>query len=85
MRYRGPLYMAEADPANAKLIRSSEVVVIPRGKRENIEGLLGNFHCTQLNDKKALVTDALMFRKNMGKGKPRQFFTIVKASEITLK
>ncbi len=84
MRYRGPLYMAEADPAGARLIRSSEVVVFPRGKRENIEGLLGNFHCTQLNDKKALVTDALMFRKNMGKGKPRQFFTIVKASEITL-
>ncbi len=82
MRFRGPLYMAQADPAKAQLIRSSEVVVFPRGKQEDVEGLLGNFHCTQINEKSALVSDALLFRKNMGKDKPRKFSTIVKAAQI---
>ena len=82
MRFRGPLYMAQADPAKGKLIHSSEVVVFPRGKQEDVEGLLGNFHCTQINEKSALVSDALLFRKNMGKGKPRKFSTIVKAAQI---
>ena len=60
MRFRAPLYIAEADAERAVLIRGSEKVLFPRRNTDGIEVLYGNFHCTQLNENCALVTDAAL-------------------------
>lgn len=61
MRFRAPLFIAEADAADATLCRSSEMILFPRQSRDGIECLYGNFHCTQLDDSHALVTDCALF------------------------
>ena len=62
MRFRAPLYIAEAVPEKAELIRGSEQIVFPRRRRDGVEAMYGNFHCTPLDEKSALVTDAALFR-----------------------
>ena len=62
MRFRAPLYIAEADAERAMLIRSTEKVVFPRQCVNGIEALYGNFHCAQLDDKRAIVSDSACFR-----------------------
>jgi len=65
MRFRAPLYIAEADADRAVLFRASEKVLFPRQAVNGIEGLFGNFHCAQRNGDSALVTDsAAYFDKN---------------------
>ena len=82
-RYRAPLYIAEALPDKAQLIKAGEKVVFPRATMNGVEALLGNFHCTQINGNAALVSDSHLFRFNMGKGKERKFITEVKVAKIT--
>ena len=60
MRFRAPLYIARADAERAVLIRESERVVFPRRKIDGVEVLYGNFHCAQLDDGRAIVTDAAL-------------------------
>lgn len=83
MRYRAPMYIAEALPEKAQLIKASEKVVFPRATLNGVEALLGNFHCTQIDNNAALVSDSYLFRFNMGKGKDRKFITEVKVAKIT--
>lgn len=61
MRYRAPLYIAEADVENACLIRASEKVLFPRQQINGKDMLYGNFHCTQLSEDCALATDAATY------------------------
>ena len=61
MRFRAPLYIAEADAEKAQLIRSSEKVAFPRQNIKGVEVLYGNFHCTQLDDNTGLITDAAIY------------------------
>ena len=61
---RAPLFAAEADPACGVLKRDTERIVIPRQQIEGEDGLMGNFHVTQLGDDRALVSDAAMFYKH---------------------
>ena len=60
MRFRAPLYIAEADAERAVLLRDGEKVLFPRQNIDGIEVRYGNFHCTQLNESCALVTDAAL-------------------------
>ena len=83
-RYRAPMYIAEALPDKAQLVKAGENVVFPRATLNGVEALLGNFHCTQINETAALVSDSYLFRFNMGKGKKRKFTTEVKTAQITL-
>jgi len=64
MRFRAPLFAAEADPARGVLKRDTERIVIPRQQIEGEDGLLGNFHVAQLGNDRALVSDAAMFYKH---------------------
>ena len=56
-RFRAPLYLAEAIPAQGILLRSTEQVIFPRQLVGGKEVYYGNFHCTQLTDRTALVID----------------------------
>lgn len=50
-RHRAPLFMAEVDTDNMRILRYTEQIVVPeRGAR------LGNFGVTQIDDNSALVT-----------------------------
>ncbi|MBQ2748174.1 MAG: exo-alpha-sialidase [Clostridia bacterium] len=50
-RHRAPLFMAEVDPDTLRILRHTEVIVVPeRGAR------LGNFGVTQIDDNTALIT-----------------------------
>ena len=60
MRFRAPLYMAEAIPAKGILLRETEQVVFPRQLIDGVEALYGNFHCAQLTEETALVTDSAL-------------------------
>lgn len=60
MRFRAPLYMAEAIPAKGILLRETEKVVFPRQLIDGVEALYGNFHCAQLTGETALVTDSAL-------------------------
>ena len=71
-RFRAPLYMAEALPEKGVLLRSTEKVVIPRQKLNGREACYGNFHCTRLTDRTALVTDA-----GIGGGETRVMATLI--------
>ena len=62
MRFRAPLYIAEADAERAMLFRSTEKIVFPRQCINGVEALYGNFHCAQLDDKRAIVSDSASFR-----------------------
>ncbi len=62
-RFRAPLLMAEAIPQEAKLIHSTLNIVFPRRTRDGIEAFYGNFHCTQLDENTALITDAALFEQ----------------------
>ena len=84
LRFRGPLYMAEAVPGKAILLRNSEVVVFPRKNLNGMEGRYGNFHCTQLSKDKALITDALYFARIVGPRKHGDISCEVKAARITV-
>lgn len=84
LRFRGPLYMAEAVPGKAILLRNSEVVVFPRKNLNGMEGRYGNFHCTQLSKDKALITDALYFARIIGPRKHGDISCEVKAARITV-
>lgn len=61
MRFRAPLYIAEADVKNAQLIRATEQVLFPRQQINNTDMHYGNFHCTQLSADCALATDAATY------------------------
>lgn len=65
-RCRSPLYLAEACPEKAMLFRQTEKVVFPMLIRNGIKSLYGNFHVSQIDDYRALITDAALFddRKN---------------------
>ena len=66
MRFRAPLCIAEADVQRAVLIRASEKVVFPRRNINGVEVLYGNFHCTQLDGGRALVTDSALYTEVSG-------------------
>lgn len=61
MRFRAPLYIAEADAGRGLLFRASERVVFPRRNVNGVEVLYGNFHCVQLGEDRALVTDSELY------------------------
>ena len=61
-RSRAPLYITEADPENATLIRAAEEVVFPITVHNESIGLFGNFHAVQLDENRALISDAALFR-----------------------
>ncbi len=51
IRHRAPLFMAQVDPQNPRVIKSTERVLIPeRG------GELGNFGCASINSRESWVT-----------------------------
>ena len=60
-RFRAPLFIAEAIPQKALLIHDTLRTVFDRQQQNGIEALYGNFHCTQLDDNTAVVTDAALF------------------------
>jgi len=62
-RFRAPLLIAEAIPHEATLIRSTLNIVFPRRTQNGVEAFYGNFHCTQLDDNTALITDAALFEQ----------------------
>ena len=61
MRFRAPLYIAEADVANACLIRASEKVLFPQSKVDGVDALYGNFHCAPFGENAAVVTDSALY------------------------
>ena len=61
-RSRAPLYITEADPENATLIRAAEKIVFPITVHKESIGLFGNFHAVQLDEKRTLISDAALFR-----------------------
>ena len=63
-RYRAPLYIAEAIPSKAVLLRSTEQVLFHRLLNNGEEAHYGNFHCTQLSSDTALVTDTAEWPKS---------------------
>ncbi|MBR4221302.1 MAG: hypothetical protein IKR81_09115, partial [Victivallales bacterium] len=77
MRFRAPLFIAEADVENASLLRDSEKVVFPQQNHNGIEARYGNFHCAPFGENAAVVTDSALFAE---KGNMR---TTVIASLIT--
>jgi len=79
MRFRAPLYIAEAEAKSAILYHASERVLFPRQAVNGVEGLFGNFHCTQLNANCALVTDSAAF---FNKRNNSQATTIVMAALV---
>lgn len=66
MRFRAPLCIAEADAGRGVLIRSGERVVFPRRNINGVEVLYGNFHCAQLGEEMALVTDSALYTEVRG-------------------
>ena len=67
-RFRAPLLIAEAMPQEATLLRSTLDIVFPRRAQDGIEAFYGNFHCTQLDDDTALITDAALFERKFDDG-----------------
>jgi hypothetical protein len=68
MRWRAPLLMAEFDPENLCLRKSSEQTVLPmrgNGQQPETVGLMGNFHPLAISDSEAIVTVGEM-RPQMG-------------------
>ena len=65
-RFRAPLLIAEAIPQEATLVHGTLKTVFPRRQFNGVEALYGNFHCTQLDDRTALVTDAALFEHVKG-------------------
>ncbi len=78
MRFRAPLFIAEADVENASLLRASEKVVFPQQNHDGIEARYGNFHCAPFGENAAVVTDSALFAE---KGK---MCTTVMASLVTI-
>jgi len=66
MRFRAPLYIAEVDAERAVLIRDSERILFPRRKINGVEVLYGNFHCAQLGEECAIVTDSALYTEVHG-------------------
>ncbi len=53
MRHRAPLFMAQVDPATLRVLRETEVILMPnRGAR------LGNFAVAEVSDQETWVSDA---------------------------
>ena len=77
MRFRAPLYIAEADVENASLLRATEKVVFPQQNLNGIEARYGNFHCAPFGENAAVVTDSALFAE---KG---NMHTTVMASLVT--
>ncbi len=72
MRWRAPLWIAQVDPENLHLIRSTERVLIPMSgdgvnDAANVP-LLGNFHVTHVSPEETWVTDGEMFIANKWRG-----------------
>jgi len=67
-RYRAPLLIAEAMPQEATLLRGTLDTVFPRRTQNGVEAFYGNFHCTQLDDETALITDAALFERKLDDG-----------------
>ena len=82
MRYRTPLYIAQANPAKAQLIAETEVPLFPRSRINGIEGRFGNFHCSQIDGNTAMVSDAALHSVNMGRGVHRNIISTVNAAEV---
>lgn len=58
MRFRAPLYIAEANPEAGTLVKSSLKVLFERRVLKGEEARYGNFHCTQLDADTGLATDS---------------------------
>lgn len=60
-RWRAPLWMAQVDPVNLRLIRATERVVLPiAGDAANdpkYTGLMGNFHVTAISPEETWITE----------------------------
>ena len=61
MRFRAPLYIAEADVARACLVRASEKVLFPQSKVDGVSALYGDFHCSPFGENAAVVTDSALY------------------------
>lgn len=66
MRFRAPLRIAEADAERAVLIRDSEKILFPRKNINGVEVMYGNFHCAQLREDCAIVTDSALYTERNG-------------------
>ncbi|MBP5640388.1 MAG: exo-alpha-sialidase [Victivallales bacterium] len=82
-RFRAPLFIAEAIPQKALLIHDTLRTVFDRQQLNGIEALYGNFHCTQLDDDTALVTDVALFHDFKAKNGDKWATTTVMAAQIT--
>lgn len=81
MRFRAPLWIAEADVERCVLIRDTEKVVFPRRDTDGSDVLYGNFHCAQLDEDRAIVTDCALRGRTIGDW--RNAYTTVMAALVT--
>ena len=79
MRFRAPLWIAEADPERAVLIRDSEKILFPRKNPDGDEVLYGNFHCAQLDEHSAIVTDSALRGTGIANFRHDPFTTVMAA------
>ncbi len=58
MRWRAPLFIAEVDPKNKCIIKSSEQVALPLVRKHNIAYIMGNFHVSNTSKNSCIISDA---------------------------